>query len=167
MELSQQKCILTRILNCGYTDLELLEDVYYDLDDIIDDLLANNCLNFNSLLRAVFCKGIEDLDDLYKERKDDILTEIKSKIHEAFDEYILDQKMDYDNLLNNEDYKQLLVDYQLIREDRINHCDYDIYTNYSDSHIFIANLEFYGRYLENEILQIEHDMGWTFEDKSY
>lgn len=35
--LTTQQCILTHLLNCGTNDLLMLEDINYDLDEILDE----------------------------------------------------------------------------------------------------------------------------------
>ena len=56
--LTTQECILTYLLNCGTADLSMLDDINYDLDDILDELVENNCLSLNNLFESVFRKGI-------------------------------------------------------------------------------------------------------------
>lgn len=73
----QAECILTKLLNCGIADLSILEDVNYDLDDILDDLVANNILSFTSLINAIFCQGIYDLTEAINECKTDVISELE------------------------------------------------------------------------------------------
>ena len=44
MILTKQQEVLTRVLDCGICDLDLLEDIQYDLDDIVDELQKDNNL---------------------------------------------------------------------------------------------------------------------------
>ena len=61
MQLTSTECFMTTVLNCGYADLIMLDNIYSeladcccDIDSIIDDLQENDCLNLNSLLTEVY-----------------------------------------------------------------------------------------------------------------
>lgn len=168
MELTQNQCILMGILDCGYEDLESLENIHYDLDDIIKDIVYNDNLSFNGLLRVVFFRGIDDLTEKFLQKRDEIKEEILCRIHEVFDGYILNQGMDYEELLENEDYQKLLNDYELINDEQFRpDNNNNWYLNFQDSHVYVKNMDFYRHYLENDVESIEYNMGWSFEDKNY
>lgn len=59
--MTMQQAVLSKILDCGYWDLELLEDIEYDLDDIIQDCIDNDDLSLHGIFRGVFWMGARDL----------------------------------------------------------------------------------------------------------
>ena len=62
--LTTQEYILTYLLNCGTEDLPMLEDINYDLDDILDELVETGRLSLNNIFEGVFRKGISELTDI-------------------------------------------------------------------------------------------------------
>ena len=79
---------MTTILDCGYADLELLEDIKYDLDDIILELKKNNDLSFNNLLIDVFERGAMELKEEFNLQKDEIKQTISDLLQGKKDELI-------------------------------------------------------------------------------
>ena len=141
--MTQQQCILTSLLKCGSMDLELLEQINYDLDDILGDLLDNGMLNLNELFSAVFQKGQSELQNIIDERKTDLINEIEG---------LTEQDAEYEEL------NQELLDLDnLSLED-----DFSWFTNCLDTHIFLVNLETYKKYFADEISDIENKMGFEF-----
>ena len=86
--LTTQQCILTHLFNCGTSDLCMLDDINYDLDEILDDLVENNCLSFNDLYRAVFNKGIDDLAERLQEQRNDLIEKIKAEIRYDIESWV-------------------------------------------------------------------------------
>jgi len=70
--MTTQQAVFTKILNCGVCDLELLNDIEYDLDDIIEDCIANDDLSLHSIFREVFYNGADDLQSAFDEKKEEI-----------------------------------------------------------------------------------------------
>lgn len=64
--------ILCTILDCGQDDLSMIEDIEYDLDSIIEELLYDGILSLNSIFGKVFSIGQTELSDVLdvKLRKD-------------------------------------------------------------------------------------------------
>ena len=88
--LTTQECVMTKILDCGTADLSLLDDINYDLDDIIDSLMENNCLSLNGIFQEVFIKGAEELQEEFENQKEDILNHHTSKGFKLVKTYQID-----------------------------------------------------------------------------
>lgn len=64
----------------------------------------------------------------------------------------------------SEKYKELINDLRLIENEELNpENDLDYYLNCLDTHVYMKNIEFYERWMENEIEDIENKMGFNFE----
>ena len=163
--MTMQECILTKILNCESADLSLLEDINYDLDDIIDDLMENNDLSLNSIFREVFRAGARDLQEEYEMQKDEIKERILEALEEEKEECIKSGEMTEKELEELEEHKELVNDLELLENEELNpEEDLDYFINYMDTHVFMKNLEFYRRWMEKEVDSIEYKMGWNFRD---
>ena len=136
--LTQQQCILTKLLNCGSCDLEMLEDIQYDLDDLLDDLEENNNLSLNSLFDAVFYKGQFDLREAY----DNLLADLNAEIE------------------NDEDVQRQIEELEELDVNK----DMSWFTNCQDTHVYLENYNTYMKYLEDEIRKIEDNMGFEFSE---
>ena len=55
----------------------MLDDINYDLDDILNELVENNCLSLNNLFESVFRKGISELTDVVESNKEEIKTDLE------------------------------------------------------------------------------------------
>lgn len=83
--MSAKDSLLLTLLGCGTLDLEMLEDIHYDFDDVIDQLdgLSIQEAGFNGLMRAVVDVGIihiqealeEKLAELHGYRDEGVMTE--------------------------------------------------------------------------------------------
>lgn len=153
--LTTQECVMTKILDCGTADLSLLDDINYDLDDILDSLMENNCLSLNGIFQEVFIKGVEELQEEFKNQKEDIKAEILYKIEEN----------EAENLTETEEHKELISDLALLESGELKpENDLEFYLNYQDTHVFMKHIEFYRRYMENTVDDIEYKMGWFFKN---
>ena len=96
--LTQAECILTKLLDCGIADLSILEDVNYDLDDILDELVMCNMLSLESLVTAIFHKGISDLTEMIDDCKSIVveeLEELEKMLPKSTDsQEVIEQKLD-------------------------------------------------------------------------
>ena len=152
--LTTQECVMTRILNCGTADLSLLDDINYDLDDILDSLMENNCLSLNGIFQKVFIRGAEELQEEFENQKEDIKAEILYKIEEN----------ETENLTETEEHKELISDLALLESGDLQpEDDLSYYLNYQDTHVFMKHIDFYRRYMENTVDDIEYKMGWDFK----
>ncbi len=153
--LTTQECVMTKILDCGTADLSLLDDINYDLDDILDSLMENNCLSLNNIFQEVFVKGAEELQEEFENQKEDIKAEILYKIEEN----------EAENLTETEEHKELISDLALLESGDLQpENDLEFYLNYQDTHVFMKHIDFYRRYMENTVDDIEYKMGWDFKD---
>lgn len=144
--ISNKEGILMRLLNCGSLDLSMLDDIGYDLDEIIDELQEDGCLSLNNIFESVFNKGIQEvyeaLEDIKKIIKDDIEDEdTDEEEHNAFECELKELEK-----LNPEE-------------------DIDYFTNCLDTHISINNnQDIYRDYLIDDLKEIEKNMGFDFEN---
>ena len=163
--LTTQECVFTKVLNCGTADLLLLEDINYDLDDAIDYLMENHCLSLNGIFQQVFIMGIEELQEQFEIQKEDIKNEILYRIQEEKVECIESGEMTEEELLETEEHKELVSDLKLIESEDLNpKDDFDCFLNYQDTHVYVKHIDFYRKYMENTVDDIEYKMGWYFEN---
>lgn len=142
--LTTQECVMTKILDCGTADLSLLDDINYDLDDIIDSLMETNCLSLNGIFQEVFIKGAEELQEEFKNQKEDIKAEILYKIEEN----------ETENLTETEEHKELISDLALLESGDLQpENDLEFYLNYQDTHVFMKHIDFYRRCLIVKVLK--------------
>lgn len=166
--LTTQQCILTHLLNCGTNDLLMLDDINYDLDEILDDLVENNCLSFNDLYRAVFNKGIDDLAERLQEQRNDLIEKIKAEIRYDIESWVDSGDMTLAELKETEEYQQNIKDLTLIVNNELNPKEqYDYFLNYQDTHIFLKHLPFYRTWMDSDIDDIEDKMGISFKEMTY
>lgn len=163
--LTTQECVMTKILDCGTADLSLLDDINYDLDDILDSLMENNCLSLNGIFQEVFIKGAEELQEEFENKKEDIKAEILSRIEEEKTEWVESGEMTQEELEETEEHEELISDLTLLESGDLQPTnDLEFYLNYQDTHVFMKNIDFYRRYMENTIDDIEYKMGWSFKN---
>ena len=158
MTMTKQEEILINLLDCGTADLELLEDIEYDLDDILEYLKESGDFNINSIFREVFKKGAIDLNYAFREREEEIREQILEEIQTTKEEY-----PDYD-LEKDEDYQELVNNLDLLDNEKLNPIeDLDYYLNWQDTHVYMEHIEFYRKYMPDVVEEIETNMGWDFE----
>lgn len=112
MQLTSNECFMTQILNCGYGDLDMLDNVYSklaeeccDVETVIEDLIVCTNLSLNSLLSDVYyyitreiteqAKNTINRDDMFQEfieenklNKDDIdVIELTLKLNQIQNTY--------------------------------------------------------------------------------
>ena len=163
--LTTQECVMTKILDCGTADLSLLNDINYDLDDIIDSLMENNCLSLNGIFQEVFIKGAEELQEEFENKKEDIKAEILSRIEEEKTEWVESGEMTQEELEETEEHEELISDLTLIESGDLQPTnDLEFYLNYQDTHVYMKHIDFYRRYMENTVDDIEYKMGWSFKN---
>lgn len=166
--MTTQQAILTKILNCGYCDLDLLEDIQYDLDEIIDDCMENECLSFNEILHGVFWMGASDLQNAFDENRYEIRCAILEALKNEKEEFIDNGEMTQEELEDCEEHKQLVSDLELIDNYMLNpKDDLDYFMNYQDTHVYMKHIDFYKRWMKEDIDNIEYHMGRSFKDKNW
>ena len=155
--MTKQEEILTNLLDCDTSDLELLEDIEYDLYDIVE-YLKYGSFNINSIFREVFEKGAIDLNYAFIEHKEEIREQILEEIQTIKEEY-----PDYD-LEKDEDYQELVNDLDLLDNEKLNPIeDLDYYLNWQNTHVYMEHIEFYRKYMPDVVDTIETNMGYDFE----
>ena len=163
--LTTQECVMTKILDCGTADLSLLDDINYDLDDILDSLMENNCLSLNGIFQEVFIKGVEELQEEFENQKEDIKAEILYRIEEEKSEWVESGEMTQEELEETEEHEELISDLKLLESGDLQPAnDLEFYLNCQDTHVFMKHIDFYRRYMENTVDDIEYKMGWNFKN---
>lgn len=161
--MTMQECILMKLLDCGIDDLSLLENINYDLDEILDNLLKNCDLNINNLFREIFRTGAMELREEFELQKKDIEEDIKEELEETKRKYI-DAGYTKEQYENETDYKEIVTDLDLLHNGELNpEEDLDYFYNCLDTYVFMKHIEFYRRWMESEVEDIEYEMGWKFE----
>ena len=161
--MTKQDEILTTLLKCGTSDLNLLEDIDYDLDDILKGLIENNRLSLHNIFIEVFIKGAIELQERFNLQEEEIRQKINDALIEEKKIWLDSEKME-EELEENEEYEELINDLRLIENEELNPAnDLDYYLNYLDTHVYMKNIGFYRRWMENEVDEIEDNMGFIFE----
>ena len=156
--MTKQEEILTNLLDCSTDDLKLLEDIEYDLYDILEYLKEYGSFNINDIFSEVFKEGARDLNYEFIERKYEIREQILEEMQAAKEEY-----PDYD-LEKDEDYQELVNDLDLLDNEKLNPIeDLNYYLNYLDTHVYMEHIEFYRKHMPDVVDTIETNMGWDFE----
>lgn len=172
--IKQSEWVLMHLLKCGQCDLPILDDIEYDLDDILDELVENNDLSLSSLIRAVFQKGVDDLDELIKNIKSDVIEDLQildeTLPKESDSPEVIDKKeaaLDaQDVYLSNKydiEWGDKIPEY--IEElSEINPVDdIDWYINYLNTFIyFTKHRDIYRRFFSDQISEIEDKIGFCF-----
>ena len=166
--MENREWLLTALLECGYADLSMLDNVGYDIEEIIADAIDNyGKVTLNTLLATIFVNGLCDLDSAYKENKDKIVSEINNEIKKLKAEY----ENDYPESTEEEwedsgqyqevsDLQELLID----MNDFHPFSEGDYFINYLDSHIYMPHLTFYKKYMKDEVEKVEDNMGISFTE---
>ena len=130
--MTNQEAILCSLLDCGTADLPMLEDINYDVEDIVQELSQDSCLSLNNIFESVFQRGISDLQGA-----------------------VNDLKQDFENEDNKEDAEKLsCLNPEKDVEYFCNCLDTHVY--------FTNNEDTYRKYLAEEIGNIEDRMGFEF-----
>ena len=136
--------LLCTLLDCGTADLELLENINYDLDDITG--LTDDPMSLTSIIECVFKQAIEDL-------------------HQEIQNYIANFHYNDDERCDDCNNDCDFCDYPNLDEiGKLNpYEDIDYFINYLDTSIWFTDKEkIYRKYFAEEISDIEHLMGWDF-----
>lgn len=162
MMLTKQQEVLTRILDCGICDLDLFEDIQYDLDDIIDELIEADCLSLNNIFKTVFEMGAMELQDVLNENN--VLDKIAEKMNQTIKD-LMNSGVPKDEIQDDDEINELLDDYELLRNMEIDIPDeLTYYLNYQDTHVALKNGDIYRKYFPDEMTAIEEKMGWEFKN---
>lgn len=140
--------LLMTILECGSMDLGILDDVGYDLGEIVQDLIDMGLKpTLNAITNAIFIKG-------------------QYELQEAVEEKILEKKQEQDELSNCEGHEN---EYYISQKEidelaSLNPMeDMSWFCNCLDTSCWLEDNEgIYMKYLSEEIEEIENNMGFEF-----
>ena len=166
--MENREYLLCVLLDCGYADLSMLDDVGYDMDEIVADAIDNyGKVTLNTLLATIVVNGLSDLDSAYSENKERIVEDINDEIKKMKAEYENDypesaeeEWEDSDEYQEVSDLQELLID----MNDFHPFSEGDFFINYLDSHIYMPHLEFYRKYMGDEVAKVEDNMGISFTE---
>lgn len=163
--MSVKDSILTYLLDCGTVDLDMLEDIGYDMDEIIEELQENDNLSLHSIFETVFRRAGEELAEAFEEQKEEIRSCIEYELKTEREECIESGEMTEEELEETEEHISLINDLKLLTDDTLDpENDITYYLNCLDTHVYLENLDFYQRYMENTIDDIEDKMGFSFQN---
>lgn len=136
-----QNAVLKAVLECGTDDLRMLDDIWYDLGEIVDSMIDRGIKpTLNAIMGEVFCKGMEELEQLINDR----ICELEAVENE--------RDLDADEESEMEVLRSLTP-----------RRDISWYCNCLDTSIrFCENEEIYREYLSEEISKVEDSMGFSF-----
>ena len=130
---ANQNTVLMAVLECGTSDLCMLDDIRYDLGEIVESLLSEGIKpTLNSILGEVFRKGTEEMAQFISDRL--------CEPHE-------------------DDSEETMAALRSLDPER----DIRWYCNCLDTYVYFEqNEEIYRQYLEYEISIVEENMGYSF-----
>lgn len=174
--IKQSEWVLMHLLKCGQCDLSILDDIGYDLDDILDDLVEENNLSLESIIITVFKEGVRELNDSINNIKPDVYEDLQildetlpkeSDSAEVIDRkeaeldansYYLGHKYDIEWGDKIPEYIEELSEINPFE-------DIDWYINCLDTHIYITkHKDIYRRFFSDQISDIEDKIGFNFEN---
>ena len=133
-----KECLLAEILNCGYLDLQVLEDCEYDMSELIEECkFSFGVVNLNALACTMFVFGRRDIQSAIEER----IAELEGgELTEAEEEEL-------ENL-------KLLDVWE----------DIESFHNFIDTSIWINNhKEIYENYLSEALAEFERNTGYVID----
>lgn len=163
------KDILISVLSCGYADLSVITDCKYDIEELMEEVenMGYEKPDLNNLAKAMFYKGIYEIESFIENNKDEILDDIDEKnagIEDRMDELENDdEEFENDELWNKLDEEQ--ADLKTKKEDieslePID--DIESYHNYLDTSIyFLKNQEIYQKYFQEALDEFEENTGFA------
>lgn len=140
--------LLTALLECGSSDLYILEDVGYDLGEIVEKLQEEGTKpTLNNITDEIFMNGlfelIEHVNDAVEERK----------VRQDDTDNTAEGEAEYDRLQEEIDELESLDPEK----------DMKWFCNCLDTSCWLSdNEEIYRKYLSDEISRIEDNMGFGF-----
>lgn len=174
--IKQSEWVLMHLLKCGQCDLSILDDIEYDLDDILDELVEENNLSLTSLIRAVFQNGVRELNDLIINIKPDVIEDLQildeTLPKESDSAEVIDKKeaaLDAQDVYLSHKYDIEWGDKIPAYIEELSEInpfeDIDWYINYLDTHIYITkHKDIYRRFFSDQISDIEDKIGFNFEN---
>lgn len=139
--MTNQNIVLMAVLECGTMDLGVLDGIEYDLEDIVDDLLAEGIKpTLNAITDRVFYMGAAELGQYLSDR----ICELEAIPNERD--------------LGDEEEAELAALHTLNVDE-----DIEWYCNCLDTHIWFSQHEdVYRKYLPEAVEAVEENMGFEF-----
>ena len=139
--MSNQDIVLKTILDCGIDDLCILDDIGYDVGEIIEDLMNEGIKpTLNNITNEVFGRGAAELGQCVSHR------------------ICCLEAIPNERPLDDDEERELELLRKLEPE-----VDIRWYCNCLDTSIyFVHHEDIYRTYLEDEIKEVESKMGFTF-----
>ncbi len=120
-------------------------------------------MSLYNIFTKIFIKGAIELQERFNLRAEEIKQKINDILIEEKEKWINSGEIQGE-FEESEKYKELINDLRLVENEELNpENDLDYYLNYLDIHVYMKNIEFYKRWMENEIEDIENKMGFNFE----
>lgn len=137
--------LLCVFLECGSLDLSILEDVGYDLGEIVEELQFEGIKpTLNAITDMIFLKGQREI----AEKLEELIALMEEELEDAEEDS--EEYEDLENALSE-------------LEDLNPEEDIDWFCNCLDTSIWFSdNEEIYRKYLEDVIEDVENDMGFSF-----
>lgn len=128
--------LLSELLDCGTSDVDILEDVEYDISDLVEDCnMGFGKVTLNGLMMSAFAFGLRD----FRKSIDERIEELESA-----------------ESLTKAEKKELKALKQLDPEN-----DAESFHNYQDTSIwFNENKELYEKYCQKECDEFEENTGY-------
>lgn len=144
--LTNRDIVLMAFLQCGTLDFSVLDDIGYDLEDIVDELLDDGIKpTLNAITDMVFRKGVAEMSEYVSQMLEE--TEV------WMDTIVSNESREY------EDCKKQLEELKLLNPDK----DIEWYCNCLDTSVWFAkNSDIYREYLPEAVEAVEGNMGFNF-----
>lgn len=174
--IKQSELVLMHLFKCGSSDLSILDDIGYDLDDILDELVEENNLSLESLIRTVFQEGVRELNDLINNIKPDVIEDLhildETLPKESDSPEVIDKKeaaLDTNDVYLSNKYDIEWGDNIPAYIEELSEInpfdDIDWYINCLDTHIyFTKHQDIYRRFFADQISEIEDKIGFCFSN---
>ena len=143
----QMRELLAVLLECGYADLDILEDCKYDMHDVVEYAhgMVGDKVDINTLCYSMFQMALQD-------------------VQEAIDEAMTDYRADLEE--NREDFTEDEINAleEVLSLDLNIQEDVETYHNFIDTHAnLVGNEEVYTVYFQEQLKIFEENTGFTLE----
>lgn len=174
--IEQSKLVMMHLLQCGSCDISMLDEIEYNLDDILDELMENNCLSLENIVVQAVLKGVEELGKLINFIKPDVIEDLQildeTLPKQSDSDEVIDKK---EAELDNNSY-YLSHKYDIEWGDQIPEYieaisklnpsdDVQFYFNFLCSNIYFENHgDIYRRFFNDQVSEIERKIGFYFSN---
>lgn len=138
--------LLMALLECGSMDLQVIEDVGWDLGEIVEELQDEGIKpTLNAITYEIFRKGQRALQE-FLEQAIEYHEEMQAEVEIDSEEY--------------EKYQEVIDELKSLDPEE----DMDWFCNCLDTSCWLRNSETYRKYMKDDIEQLESDMGFALEE---